>query len=132
MYIKNYFLIGQVVSILLSCATVHAEDLQKPHLQEPDFIRRNRLRKPVIFTTASWKKAMLRSDKTVQRSPLFAAFLRQYDLIRMPRQQVLRLLGTPDGGTIYTLAADNIDFYTGVEIEFDHERVNRWRIRGRF
>lgn len=60
------------------------------------------------------------------------ALLKEFNLIGMPRTQLEQLLGPTEsprnGASFYWISTGVCGHsWTGIEIEFDHEKVNRWR-----
>lgn len=91
-------------------------------------VGRNRLIKFVADN--SFSPVVWRGDAN-SRSEEFSKFLRNYDLIGMPRSRVMQLLGAPDFGNCYRAyrrTCGSVDSW--IELKYDHDCVAAWRTGG--
>ncbi|HEY9757328.1 MAG TPA: WG repeat-containing protein [Oculatellaceae cyanobacterium] len=75
------------------------------------------------FNSSDWKQ--MDGRQSYQRCAEFEKFLRDYDLIGMQKDEVIRLLGGADN--IWLSQGDCGNSYLGLHIEYENELVKRWR-----
>jgi hypothetical protein len=82
------------------------------------------------FSSSAWKSSLHHSeDSYTNRSEEFSKFLRDYDLIGMPQNQLATLLGEADYSSGYTIKVgpDSMSF---LEVQYKNKKVDRWRVCG--
>ncbi|MBC7999891.1 MAG: WG repeat-containing protein [Leptolyngbya sp.] len=85
------------------------------------------------FNAAIWRNPNpVGFGPCMNRIEHFNALLKEFNLIGMPRTQLEQLLGPTEnprnGASFYWISTGVCGHsWTGIEIEFDHEKVSRWR-----
>lgn len=85
------------------------------------------------FNIAVWKDPNpVGCEIGMRRIEAFSALLKEFNLIGMPRMRLEQLLGPTErpgnGANFYWILSGMCGHsWTGIEIEFDHEKVSRWR-----
>lgn len=86
------------------------------------------------FSPEEWRlraqeSSVLDTNRNFNRVDEFKGFLRDYDLIGMQRDEVIRLLGAEDARSGYVLLAAH-DSDCNVELRYIDGKVNCWRLSG--
>jgi hypothetical protein len=83
------------------------------------------------FSPHDWKAAITnRTRGGFSRVDQFHKLLQQYDLIGMPRNKVITLLGYEDRRSCYTLVGGGFcaNAYRGLKIDYENDKVKGWRL----